>query len=428
MTSHQPFRAIFLVTTFCLLIFASINIQAQRLCEAIVQDTLVRVENSCVNADNETACYGNDALEVTFTQEDATPDAFTSPADILALALVDTLQGTGIDLESDEWGIGYLQTRGTITNDAPADERLVILMMGAVSLESVGLENGVPSFNFLAQQGSECVEAPNTIVMQGPEDTAVEVRVNNIPVRIGSTVVFGFGKDDDGQDVLWTTTLAGNVTLYYDSDKALDITSGHYSYTYPTAPENSSAVTPANASWQMETTWGVPFVRRVPASDFIPPEPLRDSGDDFRSRPFYETVYNLPVSILNYPLAQETACTITPQTANNSGLSAHVGAGYERGIRAWLDISRTYTAVGENVDSVGERWYVLDDSEFGEVWVNAGEFLETCPTLPTVANPPVVLLPSATPNLVIIPTNAPLGVATPTLTPTPTETPTILPG
>src|SRR5262245_36279681 len=64
---------------------------AQTSCPSLVEQAITALGDNCSALDRNSACYGYDNVEATFTEE-VTPDYFVHPADRATLTTVDTLR------------------------------------------------------------------------------------------------------------------------------------------------------------------------------------------------------------------------------------------------------------------------------------------------------------------------------------------------
>jgi|GEM_PF-2960452 len=402
--------------------FLSITLlQAQRLCEALVEAAFEQATINCSEQDGELACYAYDNLSVSFFNSDGV-SPFT-PSNILELPVLHTMVSSPIDLEEDEWGIAYLQVQSNLpdalenssvrvimmgdvllenavdeTFDAPLDTLLIAVSQNTVIretpdetsligdvragtvLEAVGkTEDGMwiaisesrqirwvdaesvtstVSFDVLPVIGeggttnntsggaavafdtlffetggeSDCQEAPNMLVVQGPNDQSVDVTLNGVPIRIGSTIGLGLEKVN-GETVMWVTVISGKATLFPGTPREQIIPEGHFSYA-PIETIHGSATAPIvdyvtglpierfgldNGSTadvndvtdaSIINTDATIYYRHEPSGDFTEPQPLRDTGTGFMSKIYYQTIGLIPESMLNYriivPLPEPT--------------------------------------------------------------------------------------------------------------------------
>ena len=286
--------------------------QAQRLCEAIVREALTAAGENCRDLDGELACYAYDSINPTFYVEDVGRDALTAPGTSIDLPVVHTVKSNAYDEDEDEWGIGYFQVA---FEDILTDEEIRIIMMGDVLLENaVTTDDTTTEFEpfeklyMEAGERSACQEAMNDMVVQTPRDVDVELTINDVPVAFGSTVVFGLGIEN-GQLIIYIAVLEGSVTLYPGTPNELVLEENQVT----TAPagtsdgENVIPIVDALTGEPILGTDGEPAVRQAPTDDFAEPTDITEDGEGIYGFSYYETVYNIPASLLLYPLTRPAA-------------------------------------------------------------------------------------------------------------------------
>jgi hypothetical protein len=400
----------------------AVSISAQELCAALVESALQSAAENCADVEGALGCYGNASLTATFQQESPDTAVFSEPGGTLALPLIHTVQTAGLDLDANEWGIAYFRV------GASAEASVRIITLGDVFIENViDATNTEPMQKLFIATGteSECHEAPNMVIIQGPENSPVDVVVNEVPIRIGSTIGLGLGTGDDG-DVMWITVISGNATLYPDTADAVDIAAGQTT-SVEVSPadggEDNVVLDPVTGEPVLGAN-GEPVVRRVPAGDFAEPEFLAEGDDlpDFQTPAFYATLTDLPEALVNYTLTEipsqettssgggSTTCNLTTDPAAR-GIRGRTGPGFDRSVLRQLPGGSDFTPT--NVENVGgQLWFEVTAEGGTVVWVEAdnfsnvpdcGGFVEAIlgepiptPLPPDVADPDLDGIPDAT--------------------------------
>ncbi len=219
-----------------IILFTSIaSVSAQDLCAVLVQEAFEEVNANCLDIASQSACYGHDRLVATFNVADILQETFSRPSDFIEVFKLYTVHTQPLDLEADEWGVAYFQIQANL-DSALSDESVKVFMVGDVILENTvesqettqnaDVLTPMQSFNFSTGGESICQEAPNAVIVQGPEDVEVDIIVNGTPVRIGSTVMFGTDTDDLGNEIMWVAVVAGKSTLFSDTPGALTVQEG----------------------------------------------------------------------------------------------------------------------------------------------------------------------------------------------------------
>jgi|GEM_PF-6765888 len=452
-------------------------LQAQRLCEALVDNALDEAGSNCVEQDGELGCYAYDSISSTFF-DDGQAGSFVSPGSTAELSTLHTLRSAELDLEEDEWGIAYLQSSVSL-EAATADSSVRLFMLGDVFMEN-GVEGGAGatvasvfitisettplrdspadtgatvaegtsamvleanatsadgvwvranfegqvvwvtraslfpndaidnlasadsapagastdaafgSLYFTTGDESDCQEAPNMLVVQGPNGQAVDISINDVPIRIGSTIGLGLGSDGTN-DLMWVTVISGKATLYPDMPNAVEIPEEHFTEAFISAEvgAGTTAILDKVTGQPIVSPEGLPYVRRVPTTLFTVPAPLSEEATSYMNPAFYNTVRRLPESLLNYPLdgatdggtatLTETICVLNP-VAGIGAVDAHIGPGRGRSIRTIYEETAIITDATEITAEDGSIWYEIPTESFGLVYVSGEDVTQNCET------------------------------------------------
>jgi hypothetical protein len=128
---------------------------------------------------------------------------------------------------------------------------------------------------------SACQQAPDLLLVQGPEHFSVDIRANGADIRIGSTAVF------KGSDVF---ALSGQVVIFPDTPNAAILPAGHWAGLCPSDEQNQGT-----DSQPDRTEFIVGCIDS-------PPEPVTDEQWEQLGLGVLE---HIPASVLNYPIALE---------------------------------------------------------------------------------------------------------------------------
>jgi LysM repeat protein len=108
--------------------------QGEPVCPALVERALDEVGNNCSGLDQNSACYGFNRVESTFTE--AVPENFfTQPSDQTGLALVQSIQTTPLNLDTGDWGIAVMNVQANVPNTLPG-AAVTFLVMGDAQVEN----------------------------------------------------------------------------------------------------------------------------------------------------------------------------------------------------------------------------------------------------------------------------------------------------
>ncbi len=103
-------------------------------CPALVELALTQVGNNCANLSRNSACYGFNRVESTFTQP-VSQGYFTAPADRADLVDMKTIQSTPLDLALNQWGIAVLNVQANVPDTLPG-QAVTFLLMGDTQVEN----------------------------------------------------------------------------------------------------------------------------------------------------------------------------------------------------------------------------------------------------------------------------------------------------
>lgn len=300
-------RLIFIVVG---LLITVVPINAQRLCEALVEKALDKAEESCAGLEDDKACYGYDSLTPTF-YEDVEDDALTFEGSSVDLSPLHIVQGTGLDAEEDEWGIGFIQMGvDSSTNEEGGQFR--ILLLGDVTVENIVTpdDDEFDAFDIVhmsAGNESECQEAVNDMIIQSPQGVVGEIIVNEVPIEFGSTLVLGWGVDE-GNEVMYVTVLDGEA--YIDPGTAQEQVIGMREVSAVMASEAEPVLDPQTGYAVLDKN-GDPVMRRYVEPQFYNTQSLSPDEDGFWNLEYYRSFENLPEGLLYYPIdleAEEEPC------------------------------------------------------------------------------------------------------------------------
>ncbi|MCU0499523.1 MAG: SH3 domain-containing protein [Anaerolineae bacterium] len=106
-------------------------------CPSIVEQALLALGDNCSDMSRNSACYGYNAVFATFKTE-VEAEYFTTPSDRADLALLQSLQTSAYDAETQHWGVALLNVQANIPNTLPGQNVVYILMGDAQINDRVG--------------------------------------------------------------------------------------------------------------------------------------------------------------------------------------------------------------------------------------------------------------------------------------------------
>lgn len=193
-------RRLFFICTLVLLMLAIgvVMVSAQATtpttCSTFVNQALTDLSANCGDLSRNTACYGYNDLTATFMQPLA-PDAFTHPNDRVGLADLQSITTSPLDPTLSQWGIAVLKAQADLPDALPG-QAVTFLLLGDVHLKT-GVEQGsdqkpMQAIYFTTGIGqTKCSDAPApSLIIQGPKDITVSLRVNGADIKFGSTLLF----------------------------------------------------------------------------------------------------------------------------------------------------------------------------------------------------------------------------------------------
>lgn len=363
-------RTLWKTCTLVLMLFSSVIAGvAQELCEELSREIFQDTDDNCAEAQDQNVCYGFDSISATFFED--TGSSFSVPSDLVNMLQLQTLRSSEFDPEEEEWGIGYFRI-----DIEESDEPLIIMATGNVIIEN-DLDsaqnadiNAMQAFNFTTGGPSTCQEAPNAVFIQSPDNVEVDLVVNSVPLRIGSTVVLGtFDADTNDaepqDDTMWIAVVEGFARFNSNTGSEVQVGQGNAS-TIPLTDENGNAPDGNNVLPQQFVPVinpltgepilgpdGQPFYRQVPYQTPTDPQAITLDGEGIFNTGNYWFINNIPSPLLNYEVEVETEePEETPTPVTDAPPSAPIQT--EEPIS---NVDNNVTECGtRNWCNAGERW------------------------------------------------------------------------
>jgi hypothetical protein len=104
------------------------------LCPALVEQALSELGQNCDLLDRNSACYGYNRVNATFTQEQPV-EFFSVPADRTELTNLKTIETVPLNVDESYWGIAVLNVQANVPNTLPG-QAVTFLLLGDVSVEN----------------------------------------------------------------------------------------------------------------------------------------------------------------------------------------------------------------------------------------------------------------------------------------------------
>lgn len=110
--------------------------QSGETCPPLVLDALESVGDNCGGLGRNSACYGFNRVDATFSEAaSVAEDFFSRPADRSDLTMLDTLQTVPLDVDLNEWGVAVMSVQANVPNTLPG-QAVAFILLGDVSLKN----------------------------------------------------------------------------------------------------------------------------------------------------------------------------------------------------------------------------------------------------------------------------------------------------
>jgi LysM repeat protein len=232
--------------------WSAIAQEAIAVCEALIVQALDQVGDNCAGMERNTACYGYNLVESTFT-EAVDASFFTRPADRTELTALETLRTTALNTDEGTWGIAVLSVQANIPNTLPG-QAVTFVLIGDAQIENA-VETAlpdVPPVEIITATAADARSAPNlsaevvSAVAPGTplqadalsrESDWLRVVVNDTPVWIPRAAV----TEVDGLDALPVITATTRTPM-----QAFYFTTGFAEPQCQEAPDSVTIYSPDN--------------------------------------------------------------------------------------------------------------------------------------------------------------------------------------
>lgn len=366
------------------------------------------------------------------------PENTFVPGDPLAvetLAATRLYQQPGADAEV----VTEIPAGAALLTDALSEDGLWLRtayddLAGWVALEDVTADDdliGLPvytprsytpmqAFYFRTSFNTECSQAPDAVVIQGPEDLSIDINANGADIRLGSTILMQtlpvdeaeqqrlrelYGLTSNVGSLFLLIVLDGEAIINPDSDNPIHVPAGYSTVACLTTPENLGTDGLVNDS--------------VILADcgFAPPTPLTpEEWNQFAL--LHNLTLNYPIDLSDYLEGD----TCQPRADWVNTYVVRQGDTLSR-IAAWYEVSTGTMASANciqnpNLVFSGARLRVPNASQ---------PPLPATPTMTPTAVPPTDVPPADVPATAVPPTGVPPTPVPPTQIVTPEVTPDFTP-
>lgn len=292
---------------FMIALFVAINsiaITAQdSACMPIVSNGLALADVICTGIDNNTLCYGNNALNVTYFDENMNTSGTWTVGSQVNINTIQLIKSSAISVESASWGIGYAQ----IASSDPAMPATRIIMLGDVLLENVPSANTIANLDnlYITTSGdAPCIDAINALVIQPPQNTELSLTINSVPMQLRGTTVIG-QTNGTTDNPMFVTSIDGGLLLYPNTERETNLNPRQ-------AVIAVLSTDPNTESQPLIAPDGQPALRYIPVTAFTTPLALDANSQSIWGLAYYQTLTQLPQTLLNYPITINQASPVTP--------------------------------------------------------------------------------------------------------------------
>ncbi len=238
-------RLVMLVVFAVLSLSIATSAAAQAACAPFVSQALKSMDTSCTDLQRNSACYGFNNVSATFFNNAFTPAQFSKPNDRADLSALQSITTAPLDPTTSQWGIAVIKAQANLPDTLPG-QAVTFLLLGDVSLKT-GVEQGsdmkpMQAVYFTTGLGQpKCNDAPpSALVVQGPKDVTINIRVNGADISLGSTAVFKTSATNDSMEC---GVLDGEA---------------HVGKTNLAIPAGFTATVPLDNQLNTDGAWGVP--------------------------------------------------------------------------------------------------------------------------------------------------------------------------
>ncbi|MCK6578310.1 MAG: hypothetical protein L6Q98_09425 [Anaerolineae bacterium] len=245
--------------------------QVAESCPAFVANALNTVGNNCGGLERNNACYGYNTVEAEFLAA-LSELRFQHPADRADLASLARITTSPMQTPLNEWGIALMSVQANLPDALPG-QNVVFMLLGDSEIENAVAPDDtehtpMQAFYFrTSAAGTECLGAPDSLIVQGPRGLKVDITANGADIRIGSTIALRsvtptdeikarlqdeFALEDEIVSLMEVTTLDGEAILNPDTPQEQHVPAGSRAYRCLTTPDDLGMDGAANDNTVLE--------------------------------------------------------------------------------------------------------------------------------------------------------------------------------
>ncbi|MEO8609795.1 MAG: SH3 domain-containing protein [Chloroflexota bacterium] len=205
---RRTYRLICILFTASVLLLLPLHALMQDLCPALVTQALTEVGDNCSDLSKNSACYGFNRVEATFSQTVAN-DFFSKPADVADIISLDSISTVPLDPKTNLWGVAVMSIQANIPNSLPG-QSVRFIMLGDVSID-----NAVP-----ADQALQATEPVKVVTLVNANvRTRASKNANVITSVPAGTELSADGMSQDGE---WLRVIVNDSSLGWLSRDLVD--------------------------------------------------------------------------------------------------------------------------------------------------------------------------------------------------------------
>jgi hypothetical protein len=197
--------------------FASLLSAQSLTCSDVVKQALDAAVKVCNELGRNKVCYVNGSLTAQ-PKEGITDFTFNNPGDVVAIKDLGTLQASPYDEAQGTWGVAMLRVQASLPG-TNVGQGVTMLAFGDTQVTDASSDGTLNAFYLRTGTGAPgCAEMPrNGVLLDSPTGEKVNMTVNGVQLKIGSTVfLFADGSEDEKNPTLWLHTLEGSVEMTSD--------------------------------------------------------------------------------------------------------------------------------------------------------------------------------------------------------------------
>jgi hypothetical protein len=256
-------------------------------CTPVITEAVTKSTDICSGMDRNTVCYGNNLVEsIQRTADSTTP--FEAPGDKIPLTELQSLDLSGYDPETSDWGIAILTVQANLPDTLPGQGVTLILFGDSTVEDNSANVIAAEDQTFSPMQAirltsgigkTDCAAAPNGLLVQTPKGAAsVQFNINGISVELGSTAFIRLHETEDGDPFLDFELLEGHTTMQVEEGEPVTLEGG-FGVDVPVDEEGMAADQPGEPEPITDYGSVLPLLDLLP-DEITLPESIEPTGTE----------------------------------------------------------------------------------------------------------------------------------------------------